>query len=90
MPMFMVERSFAEQMDLEAAQARALMAVNADAGVSWLFSFLSADRKKTYCLYEAPSAELLREAARRSGIPVDAVIEVSEQRPEQFSSARAA
>jgi cell division inhibitor SulA len=90
MPMFMVERSFAEQMDLEAAQARALMAVNADVGVSWLFSFLSADRKKTYCLYEAPSAELIREAARRSGIPVDAVIEVSEQRPEQFSSARAA
>lgn len=90
MPMFMVERSSAQHMDLEAAQAKAIMAVNAEVGVSWLFSFLSADRKKTYCLYEAPSAELIREAARRAGIPLDLVIEVSEQRPGQFTSARAA
>jgi hypothetical protein len=84
MPMFLVERSFAEQMELGVEEAQVLMAVNADVGVSWLFSFLSADRKKTYCLYEAASAHLIREAARRAGIPVDAVIEVTEQRPEMF------
>ena len=88
MPMFMVERSFAEQMDLEAAQAKVLMAINADVGVTWLFSFLSADHKKTYCLYEAPSAALIRDAARRAGIPVDVVIEVSEQRPEHGARER--
>lgn len=86
MPMFLVERTFAERMELSADEARALMAVNADVGVSWLFSFLSADRKKTYCLYEAASAELIREAARRAGIPLDVVVEVSEQRPEMFTS----
>ena len=86
MPMFLVERTFAEQMELGADEARALMAINADVGVTWLFSFLSADHKKTYCLYEAPSAEPIREAARRAGIPVDVVIEVSEQRPELFTS----
>ena len=84
MPMFLVERSFAERIELGAEEARALMAVNAEVGITWLFSFLSADQKKTYCLYEAVSAEPIREAARRAGIPIDVVIEVSEQRPEWF------
>jgi len=83
--MFLVERSFAERMELGADEARRLIAINADVGVSWLFSFLSADRKKTYCLYEAASAQLIHEAARRAGIPVDVVVEVSEQRPEWFA-----
>ena len=88
MPMFLVERSFAERTQLGVNEARALIAINNDVGVAWLFSFLSADQKKTYCLYEAASAELIREAARRAGIPVDVVIEVSEQRPEWFTQIR--
>jgi hypothetical protein len=58
--------------------------INADVGVQWLFSFLSADKKKTYCLYEASSAEEIREVARRAKIPADEIIEVSELRPEMF------
>jgi len=84
MPLFLVERTFAEAAELTSAQARALMEINADAGVSWLFSFLRADRKKTYCLYEAPSADLIYAAARRAGLPIDAVVEVTQQRPEWF------
>jgi len=90
MPMFLVERNFAERMQLDASEAKALMAVNADVGVTWLFSFLSADQKKTYCLYEAASADLLREAAHRAGIPLDVVVEVTEQRPEWFAQSRSA
>ena len=85
MPMFLIERHFAERMELGADEAKAIMAINAEVGVNWLFSFLSADRKKTYCLYEAASAELIREAARKAGLPADVVTEVSEQRPELFS-----
>ena len=59
----------------------AIKLINDDVGVSWLFSFLSADKKKTYCLYEAPSADLVREAARRANLPADVVIAVSEIRP---------
>jgi len=59
--------------------------INDEVGVSWLFSFLSADKKKTYCLYEAPSAEAIREAARRAKLPADVVVEVSEIRPEAFA-----
>jgi hypothetical protein len=47
---------------------------------------LSADKRKTYCLYEAESKELIQEAARRNGIPLDAVVLVSELSPEQIIS----
>ena len=53
----LIERSFAEQLDLTDDDVRLIDDVNADEGVRWLFSFLSADRHRSYCLYEAPSAE---------------------------------
>ena len=58
--------------------------VNVDVGAQWQFSFLSADKKKTYCLYEAPNAEKIREAAKRLNVPADVVIEVSNLKPEMF------
>ena len=45
-------------------------------------SFLSADKRKTYCLYEAANEEAIREAARRNGIPADVIIPVSELYPD--------
>jgi len=84
MPLFLIERQFSEQLQLDAAGAAAIKQINDRSGVNWLFSFLSADRKKTYCLYEAPSAEAIREAARLAGLPADVVIEVSELRPEAY------
>lgn len=86
MPRFIIERNFAEQIEVNRDVVTAVTQVNADVGVQWLFSFLSADKKKTYCLYEAASAETIREAARRLNIPADVIIEVSgEVRPEQFA-----
>jgi hypothetical protein len=85
MPLFVIERQFAEQLNLTREDAAAVKLVNDDVGVQWLFSFLSADKKKTYCLYEAPSAAAIREAARRAKIPADVIVEVSELRPEAFA-----
>jgi hypothetical protein len=85
MALFVIERQFAEQLNLTREDAAAVKLINDDVGVQWLFSFLSADKKKTYCLYEAPSAEAIREAARRARIPADAIVEVSELRPEAFA-----
>jgi hypothetical protein len=85
MPLFIIERNFAERLELTKEAADAVRLVNEDVGVNWLYSFLSADKKKTFCLYEAPSAEAVHEAARRAGIPADVVVEVSELRPEAFS-----
>jgi len=84
MPLFVIERNFAEQLDITPESAAGVKLINDDVGVHWLFSFLSADKKKTYCLYEAPTAEAVREAARRAGLPADVVVEVSEVRPEDL------
>jgi hypothetical protein len=72
----MIERRFAEQLEMSSEDVTLLEEINADEGVSWLFSFLSADRHRSYCLYEAPSPDAIITAARRAGIPADAVTEV--------------
>jgi hypothetical protein len=74
---FVIERRFAEALDLSAEDAAEVNVINDEEGVRWLYSFLSVDRRKTYCLYEAPSAEAIRRAAARAGLPADVVIEVS-------------
>jgi Protein of unknown function (DUF4242) len=78
MPLYVIERTFAEQLELTDDDVKLIEEVNADEGVRWLFSFLSADRRRTYCLYEAPSAEAIIAAARRADIPADAVVEVEQ------------
>jgi Protein of unknown function (DUF4242) len=84
MPLYMIERSFAEQLDLSEDDVEMIEEINGDEGVSWLFSFLSADRRRTYCLYEAPSPEAILAAARKADVPADAVVEVGAATP-QFS-----
>jgi Protein of unknown function (DUF4242) len=85
MPRFLIERSFAEAVELSKDDADNIRHINDDEGVKWLFSFLSPDKRKTYCLYEAPSAEAIRASARRLNIPADVIVEVSELRPEMFT-----
>ena len=85
MPRFLIERSFAEAIEATKEAVDAVQQVNDDEGVRWLFSFLTPDKRKTYCLYEAPNAEAIHAAARRANIPADVVIEISEIRPELFA-----
>ncbi|MBT1064018.1 DUF4242 domain-containing protein [Bowmanella sp. Y26] len=85
MPMFLVERAFADELELNKEAFQEINRINNESDVKWLYSFLSADKKKTYCMYEAPNAECIRVAARRANIPADAIIEVGETlRPEMF------
>jgi Protein of unknown function (DUF4242) len=77
-----IERTFAEQLDLTDDDVKLIEDVNADEGVRWLFSFLSADRRRTYCLYEAPSPDAIMAAATRAGVPVDAIVEVDAAVPQ--------
>jgi hypothetical protein len=82
MALFMIERNFAESLNPSAADLKAVVDINTAVGVKWLYSFLSADKRKTYCLYEAESGEAIREAARRAGLPADIIIELAgELRP---------
>lgn len=78
MPVFLIERNFAEKLEVTPEDALSINRVNEDIGVQWLISFLSADKKKTYCLYEASNAEDIRKAAEKNGVPADVIVEVGE------------
>ena len=81
MGLYVIERNFAEQLDPELLDREGIILVNDEVGVRWIYSFLSADRKKSYCLYEAPSAEAIREAAARAGMPADVIVAVEQIGP---------
>jgi hypothetical protein len=85
MPRFIIERNFADKLELTKSAVDNVQRINDDVGVKWIFSFLSADKRKTYCLYEAPSAEAIREAARRANVPADVIIAVDEINPAMFA-----
>jgi hypothetical protein len=95
MPLYVIERTFAEQLELSGDDVKLIEEINSDEGVRWLFSFLSADRRRTYCLYEAPSPEAIISAARRANIPADEVVEVHPEtvgvpgRPAEWASGQA-
>ena len=78
MPLFIIERNFAERLDLTDDDVVAVSKINGEVGVNWVFSFLSADKRKTYCLYEAKDQDSIREAARRANVPADKIVEVSQ------------
>jgi Protein of unknown function (DUF4242) len=76
MPRYLIERNFAGQLDPTKDGVESVKRVNDEEGVTWIISFLSADKRKTYCLYEAPNPEAIRAAARRNNIPADVIIEI--------------
>ena len=78
MPVFVVEREFAESFDPDDETLRLLDEYHLNNDIKWITSFLSADKKKTYCLYEADDAEALRRHAADLGLPTDAIIQVEE------------
>ena len=81
MALFLIERQFAQVLDLDAKGVNDIIAVNDDVGVRWVYSFLSADKRKTYCLYEADSEEAILDAARRNDIPADVIVRVDQLDP---------
>ncbi len=83
MPLLLIERNFADRLETNCDLALEVSRVNDEADIHWLFSFLSAD-KKTYCLYQAPSAVAIREAAGRRNAAADLIVEVGGLRPEMF------
>ena len=85
MPRFIIERHYADRLEVTKEKTANIQRINDDVGVKWVFSFLSADKRKTYCLYEAPNAEAIREAAKRANIPADRIIEVEEINPTMFA-----
>lgn len=84
MALYMIERSFAEELELSEDNVREIEEANADERVRWVFSFLSADKRRSYCLYEAASPDAILAAAQRVGIPADVVVEVDRVSADMF------
>lgn len=81
MPRYMVERTFPDGLNIPVNDdgeglCGAVVARNAEGGVTWVQSFVSSDRKRTFCIYDAPSPEAIRSAAQKSALPVNKVTEV--------------
>lgn len=82
MPRFVVERTFHEglRISIDESGIRACCSVvdaNARHGVTWLHSYVNDDQRKTYCIYDGPSADAIRAAARDSNLPIDSITPVS-------------
>ena len=86
MPRFLIERNFAEALEATKEGVDTVQQINDDEGVRWLFSFLSADRRRSYCLYEAPSPDEIGAAARKANVPVDQIVEVDRFNPAEMVS----
>jgi len=84
MGLFLVERNFGDELRVSTEAVKAIEAINDEEGCRWLSSFVRADQKKSYCLFEAPSAESIQAAADRNGLPADVIVPVNEMRPDQF------
>jgi hypothetical protein len=81
MPRYLIERTFPDGLGLpinsQGAQASAaVIDNNSNDGVTWIHSYVTPDRKKTYCIYDGPSPEAIRVVAKANGLPVDRISEV--------------
>jgi hypothetical protein len=82
MPRYVVERTFPGGLNIPvdaqgAATCLAVVDSNADDGVTWIHSYVSDDKRKTFCVYDAPSPEAIRKTADRNALPLDQITQVS-------------
>ena len=92
MPRYVVERSFPEPLDIPinpdgAAAMAGIAERNLDHDVTWVHSYVSSDRCTTYCVYDAPTPEAIRQAADANSLPVDSIVEVRVLDPYFYLSA---
>ena len=81
MARYMVERTFPEGLQIPitddgAAACLGVVDRNAEVGVTWVHSYVSEDRKKTFCVYDGPDPEAIRHAAEHNKLPIDAITRV--------------
>ncbi len=86
-----VERQFPDGLEIPINDTgikavASVVATNADHGVTWVHSYVSDDHHKTFCIYDGPSPEAIRQVAQRNGLPLDTITEVSVLDPYFYTS----
>ena len=81
MPRYVVERTFPQGLNIPVNEdgikgVRSVIEENSAEGVAWVHSYVSADKRRTYCIYDGPSPEAIQAAATRNGLPIDTIAEV--------------
>ena len=83
MPRYLVERTFcAAALTGTATDGRTadhcdeVIRANAREGVTWIHSFVTPDRRRSFCIVDSPSPEAIRVAAQATALPVDRITEV--------------
>ena len=82
MPRYLVERTFPEGLAIPVTAEGAQVCLNvvggnSTVGVTWVHSYVSEDKKKTYCIYDGPDPESIRKAAEKNSLPIDRISKVS-------------
>lgn len=82
MPRYIVNRTFPEGLSIPVGNGgadvtRAVVERNAEEGVTWIHSYVSEDKRSTFCVYDAPTPEAIRRTAQRNDLPVDQITQVS-------------
>jgi hypothetical protein len=81
MPRYLVERTFPDGLripvnDQGAQVCNTVVGINAQSGVTWVHSYVSDDLRKTFCIYDGPTPEAIRESARNNNLPIDSITPV--------------
>ncbi|HTG11172.1 MAG TPA: DUF4242 domain-containing protein [Candidatus Eisenbacteria bacterium] len=81
MPRYLVERTFPDGLAIPmtndgAKACQGVIAINAEDGVTWVHSYVTPDRRQTFCIYDAPTPEAVRRVADKNKLPVDRITEV--------------
>lgn len=88
---YMVQRTFPKglRIPMDASGAAACGSVvenNGKSGVTWVHSYVSDDLEKTFCIYDGPSPEAIRESAQANNLPIDSITPVSTLSPYFYRS----
>lgn len=81
MTRYLVQRTFPNGLHVPMTERGAeglagIIGSNAAEGVTWVQSFVTADKATTFCVYDGPNPDAIRRAAEANGLPVDSVTEV--------------
>ncbi|MGH3261236.1 MAG: DUF4242 domain-containing protein [Trebonia sp.] len=90
MPRYVVQRTFPEGLEIPTANGgadicRTVVERNAEEGVTWVHSYVSVDKRTTFCVYDAPTPEAIRKTASRNDLPVDRITQVQVLDPYFYS-----
>lgn len=81
MTRYLVERTFPDGLAIPMSDDGTQVCLNVignntEDGVTWVHSYVTNDKRKSFCIYDGPSPEAIRRAASRNSLPVDRIIEV--------------